>query len=281
MIQVERSLQYDFEGDEAMNNVMPIITIRDLRKRYGDRFVLNGIDLDVYPGQIIGYIGPNGAGKSTTVKIMLGLVGDFTGEVSIMGQSPDGEDVEYKRKIGYVPEIAEIYDTLTAREYLTFIGELYGLSTDDAESKAQGLMDRFGMGRVFDHRIASFSKGMRQKVLIISSLLHNPDILFLDEPLSGLDANSVMVVKEVLALLAASGKTIFYSSHMMDVVEKISNRIILLDDGRVVADGSFAELQEKSQEGSLEQIFNQLTGFNEHKQIAEQFVAIVRGEAYD
>lgn len=264
-----------------MNNVMPIITIRDLRKRYGDRFVLNGIDLDVYPGQIIGYIGPNGAGKSTTVKIMLGLVGDFTGEVSIMGQNPDGEDVEYKRRIGYVPEIAEIYDTLTAREYLTFIGELYGLSTDEAESKAQGLMDRFGMGRVFDHRIASFSKGMRQKVLIISSLLHNPDILFLDEPLSGLDANSVMVVKEVLALLAASGKTIFYSSHMMDVVEKISNRIILLDDGRVVADGSFAELQEKSQEGSLEQIFNQLTGFNEHKQIAEQFVAIVRGEAHD
>jgi ABC-2 type transport system ATP-binding protein len=257
----------------------PIITIRDLRKRYGDRFVLNGVDLDVYPGQIIGYIGPNGAGKSTTVKIMLGLVNDYTGEVSIMGHNPAEGDIEYKRKIGYVPEIAEMYDTLTAREYLTFIGELYGLSMDEAEYKARKLMNGFGLEQVFNNRIASFSKGMKQKVLIISSLLHNPDILFLDEPLSGLDANSVMVVKEILALLAASGKTIFYSSHMMDVVEKISNRIILLDGGRVVADGSFAQLQEKNQEGSLEQIFNQLTGFNEHKQIAEQFVATVRGES--
>lgn len=262
-----------------MNSVMPIITIRDLRKRYGDRYVLNGVDLDVYPGQIIGYIGPNGAGKSTTVKIMLGLVGEYSGEVSIIGQSPDSGDVEYKRRIGYVPEVAEMYDTLTPHEYLTFIGELYGLSMEEAEYKARKLMNRFGLEQVFNQRIASFSKGMKQKVLIISSLLHNPDILFLDEPLSGLDANSVMVVKEILALLVASGKTIFYSSHMMDVVEKISNRIILLDGGRVVADGSFEELKGKSQEGSLEQIFNQLTGFNEHKQIAEQFVAIVRGEA--
>lgn len=259
-------------------NIEPVITVRDLRMKFGfgENYVLNGIDLDVYPGQIIGYIGPNGAGKSTTVKIMLGLVEGYTGEIRIFGASPRDGGVEYKKRIGYVPEIAEMYDTLTAREYLTFIGEMYGLRTEDAENKARRLMERFGLKDVFNVRIATFSKGMKQKVLIISSLLHNPDILFLDEPLSGLDANSVMVVKEILALLAAQGKTIFYSSHIMDVVEKISHRIILLDGGRIVADGSFDQLKGQSHEGSLEQIFNQLTGFNEHSEIAEQFVSIVQ-----
>lgn len=258
------------------NGSDPVITIRDLRKKYNDRYVLNGIDLDVHPGQIIGYIGPNGAGKSTTVKIMLGLVQGYTGNVRIFGENPQDGGVEYKRRIGYVPEIADMYDSLTAREYLTFIGELYGLATEDAERKARRLAEQFGLKNVFDVRIATFSKGMRQKVLLISSLLHNPDILFLDEPLSGLDANSVMVVKEILALLAAQGKTVFYSSHIMDVVEKISDRIILLDGGRIVADGSFEQLKGQSEEGSLEQIFNELTGFHEHRDIAKQVAAIVQ-----
>lgn len=254
----------------------PVITLRDLNMSYGDKQVLKGINLDVYKGQIIGYIGPNGAGKSTTVKIMLGLVQQYKGKVSIFGQDISNGDVEYKRKIGYVPETAEIYDNLTAREYLTFIGQLYGLCYEDVDKKAMGLMKIFGIDRVYDARINSYSKGMKQKVLIISSLLHNPDILFLDEPLSGLDANSVMVVKEVLSELASQGKTIFYSSHIMDVVEKISNRIVLINDGQIVADGSFEELKDKCKEGSLEEIFNQLTGFNEHKKIAEEFVSIVQ-----
>lgn len=254
----------------------PVITLRDMNMSYGDKQVLKGINLDVYKGQIIGYIGPNGAGKSTTVKIMLGLVQQYKGKVSIFGQDISNGDVEYKRKIGYVPETAEIYDNLTAREYLTFIGQLYGLCYEDVDKKAMGLMKIFGIDRVYDARINSYSKGMKQKVLIISSLLHNPDILFLDEPLSGLDANSVMVVKEVLSELASQGKTIFYSSHIMDVVEKISNRIVLINDGQIVADGSFEELKDKCKEGSLEEIFNQLTGFNEHKKIAEEFVSIVQ-----
>ncbi|WP_223067312.1 ABC transporter ATP-binding protein [Paenibacillus caui] len=258
-----------------MDNNKPVITIRDLRMRYGERFVLNGIDLDVYQGQIIGYIGPNGAGKSTTVKIMLGLVEGYTGEVRILGTDIAGDSMDYKRKIGYVPEIAEIYDTLSAQEYLTFIGQLYGMREDDADRRSRYLMEILGLKDVFGSRVSSFSKGMKQKVLLISSLLHNPDILFLDEPLSGLDANSVMVVKEILALLAEQGKTIFYSSHIMDVVEKISSRIILINGGRIVADGSFVELKEQNHEGTLEDIFNQLTGFNEHRSLAEQFVSVV------
>ncbi|AKN30810.1 ABC transporter [Clostridium carboxidivorans P7] len=254
------------------------ITIRDLKMNYGEKQVLRGIDLDVYKGQIVGYIGPNGAGKSTTVKIMLGLLGGYTGQIEILGNDISNGSVEYKRKIGYVPEVAEIYDNLTAREYLTFIGELYGLDYEDVEEKGRKLMKVFSLEEMYDSRMSSYSKGMRQKVLIISSLLHNPDILFLDEPLSGLDANSVMVVKEILAELASQNKTIFYSSHIMDVVEKISSRIILINGGQIVADGSFTELKNKCKEGSLEEIFNQLTGFNEHREIAKEFVSIVQGE---
>lgn len=255
----------------------PIITIRNLEKSYGTKKVLKGINLDIYPGQIIGYIGPNGAGKSTTVKIMLGLVGGYTGEVEILGENIAHGNAEYKRKIGYVPETAEVYDNLTGREYLTFIGELYGMDYDEADEKAIKLMELFGLKQVYDSRISSYSKGMRQKMLIISSLLNNPDILFLDEPLSGIDANSVLVFKEILAELKSQGKTIFYSSHIMEVVEKISSRIVLLNNGQIVADGSFEELKEKSTEDSLEDIFNQLTGFKEHKKIAKEFVSIVRG----
>ena len=139
------------------------------------------------------------------------------------------------------------------------------------------LLKLFSIEGCLHTRLSACSKGMKQKVVLISSLLHNPDILFLDEPLSGLDANSVMIVKELLASLADKGKTIFYSSHIMDVVEKISNRIILIDNGNIVADGTFEELQESSKESSLEDIFNDLTGFNNHKEIADKIAAVIEG----
>lgn len=253
-----------------------VLSIEGLRMWYNGRYVLNGIDLEVNRGEMIGYIGPNGAGKSTTVKILLGLVEGYVGTVRIFGKDIADGDAEYKRRIGYVPEVAELYEQLTPAEYLTFIGELYGLSYEDADYKAKQLMDCFGLEKSYHSRIASFSKGMRQKVLLISALLHDPDLLFLDEPLSGLDANSVMVVKEILTQLSAKGTTIFYSSHIMDVVEKISSRIVLIAEGRVMADGTFRQLQQQSMEGSLEEVFNQLTGFNEHRAIAERFVSIVQ-----
>lgn len=261
--------------------VEKILSIRGLTMDYSGNNVLNGIDLDVYPGQIIGYIGPNGAGKSTTLKIMLGLIDDYRGEVEIFNEDIARGDQSYKRRIGYVPENAEVYDNLTASEYLTFIGELYGMSRVKADRKALELMRLFDMDDVFHARISSYSKGMRQKVLIASSLLHNPDLIFLDEPLSGLDANSVMVIKDILEQLAQQGKTIFYSSHIMDVVEKISHRIVLLVDGKIAADGTFDELKEQNKEGSLEDIFNQLTGFDGHGETADKFVNTVIGEVHD
>ncbi|MDR7869732.1 MAG: ABC transporter ATP-binding protein [Tissierellaceae bacterium] len=254
-----------------------IISIKGLRKSYGSKEVLKGINIEVSRGEVIGYIGPNGAGKSTTVKIMLGLITDFEGEINILGQDIRSGEVDYKAKIGYVPETAEIYENLTAREYLTFIGELYGMDYELADEKAMKLMELFGIGDVYHSRISSFSKGMKQKTLIISALLNNPDILFLDEPLTGIDANSVMVFKEVLDKLAKEGKTIFYSSHIMEVVEKLSSRIILINDGQIVADGNIDELKNTSMESSLENIFNQLTGFNNHQEIAERIVDVVSG----
>jgi len=258
-------------------NIEPVVTIKDLSMKFGMKEVLKGISLEIYRGQIIGYIGPNGAGKSTTVKLLLGLLEGYSGEIRIFGENIANGDVEYKRKVGYVPETVEIYENLTAFEYLTFIGEVYGLSLEQVNKKAKRLMALLGIEEVYHARISSYSKGMKQKLLIISSIIHNPDILFLDEPLSGLDANSVMIVKEILAQLATLGKTIFYSSHIMDVVEKISNRIILINEGQIVADGSFDELKEKSRQGSLEQIFNQLTGFNKHKEIASEFIKELQG----
>lgn len=251
------------------------ILIKDLKMNFDGKEVLKGINLEIDKGNIIGYIGPNGAGKSTTVKIILGLVEGYTGIVKIFGEDISQKEI-YKKRIGYVPEVAETYESLTAREYLTFIGQLYGLEYDDADRKAYELMDILEIKDVYNSKIESFSKGMRQKVIIISSLMHNPDILFLDEPLSGLDANSVMIIKEILLSLKEEGKTIFYSSHIMEIVEKISDRIILLDDGSIVADGSFDDLKESVQQKSLEQIFNKLTGFSEYKNLAKKFISVIK-----
>lgn len=236
----------------------PIIRIRNLSKQYGNKTVLNNIDLDVYPGQIIGYIGPNGAGKSTTVKILTGIIQDYQGEVYVNGREHRENIAEIKGMIGYVPELAEMYDLLTPIEYLDFIGKLHHLNDRTIEERAERMLDSFGLLPNMHQRMDSFSKGMRQKVLLISGLLHNPSIVILDEPLSGLDANTVIMIKELLQVLKQEGKTIFYCSHMMDVVEKVSDRIVLIDSGRIIADGTIEELKQNSSD-SLEQIFAKLT----------------------
>ena len=261
-------------------NENPVLVIKDLRKSYiPGKPVLRGIDFSVYPGEIIGYIGANGAGKSTTIKLILGLLPIDEGEISLFGELIDPNKSDFKRRIGYVPEGGELYENLSPAEYFDFLGTLYDLSPATTERRAKALMKIFDIDGNYHNRMASFSKGMKQKVLIISSMLHNPDILILDEPLNGMDANSVMIFKEVLSTLAKKGKTIFYSSHIMEVVEKISDRIILLSDGKVVADGSFEQLSAQNHEASLEGLFNDLTGFTNHQELAESFVRILEEEA--
>jgi ABC-2 type transport system ATP-binding protein len=253
-------------------NDQNIVTIRNLQKKYGEKQVLHGIDLEIAPGQIIGYIGPNGAGKSTTVKILCGLISDFEGDVTIFGKDLRTQTLDIKKQVGYIPENAVLYESLTPMEFMEFIGEMRSLDHEQTLKKADALMNIFEMKPHIDQRISTFSKGMRQKVLICSSLLHNPDLIFMDEPLSGLDANSVIMVKEMLIHLAREGKTIFYSSHLMDVVEKISDRIILIDQGKVIADGSFEELNRLSNDENLEKMFTRLTGNTNHGEKAEAFI---------
>ena len=238
----------------------PSINIQHLYKSYGAKHVLKDINLQVYPGQVVGYIGPNGAGKSTTVKVLCGLLTDYEGEVRVKGFDVKKETLEVKKRIGYVPEVAELYDALTPMEFLEFAGALYGMDEALCHERIVRMMTAFDLSANLHQRMDSFSKGMRQKVLLASGILHNPDIIILDEPLSGLDANSVIIIKELIQKLAKDGKTIFYCSHMMDVVEKVSDVIVLIDEGRVVASGSIEVLRETYGPLSLEKIFAHLTG---------------------
>lgn len=255
------------------------IELENLKMQYkvDDKLVLRGVNLSVSAGQVVGYIGPNGAGKSTTVKIILGMVTNYSGNVRIFGEDIRDNPIEYKSRIGYVPEIANLYDSLTGYEYLNFVGKLYNLDDDLINQKGYELFKLFGIEDALHSRIASYSKGMKQKLMIIASMIHNPEILFLDEPITGLDANAVMVFKSLLKKLSEKGKTIFYSSHIMEVVEKISDRIIVLNDGVVAADGNFEQLKASGHQESLQEIFNQLTGFHEHDSIAEAMVNVVMG----
>jgi len=236
----------------------PVIRITGLRKSFGKKVVLKDIDLEVPAGQVIGYIGPNGAGKSTTVRILVGMDDRFEGEVSVAGFDLRENSYEVKKRVGYVPEQTELYDVLTPREFLLLLGRLHRMPDERTLERAERMLDFFGLAEQLDSRMDTFSKGMRQKVMIISGLLHDPQILFLDEPLGGLDANAVIQVKEMMAELARQGKTIFYCSHLMDVVEKVSDRIVLIDQGKIVADGSFDSLK-AGEDVSLEKWFANLT----------------------
>jgi ABC-2 type transport system ATP-binding protein len=242
----------------------PVIRIENLRKSYKNgsevNEVLKGIDLEITPGKIIGYIGPNGAGKSTTLKIICGLLDSFKGHVEVAGFDIRTNPMEVKQRIGYIPELANLYESVTPLEYFSFLIEMRGLELKPSLERARKLLALLDIEINANQRIGSFSKGMKQKVLIISALLHNPEILFMDEPLSGLDANSVITVKEIITQMVAEGKTVFYSSHLMDVVEKVSDRIILINQGNIVADGTFAELKGTGNDESLEKLFARLTG---------------------
>lgn len=257
------------------------IELRNIGKIFDEKVVLRNLSFALQPGKIIGYIGPNGAGKSTTIKLIMGLIEPDTGEIYINGELIHAGDQEYKKHIGYVPEASDVFEVLTAVEYITFIAELYGIDATEAEMKTRQLLDVLGLSASADKRLATFSKGMRQIVLLIGALIHNPDIIFLDEPLNGIDANTVLVIEEILGKLRDEGKTIFYSSHIMDVVQRLSDQILMLNNGAIAANGTYQELVNNDQNASLQSLFNDLTGFQEHGEKATEFVNIVTGGAPD
>lgn len=240
-----------------------MICVSDLTKTYHRMVAVDNISFEILPGQIVGYLGPNGAGKSTTVKMLTGILKPTRGEVIVAGCDSRTDGIELKRRIGYVPEAAILYETLTPVEYLRLVGQLYHISENSLAEKIDEFVELFDLTQVAHQQISSLSKGMKQKVIIISAILHNPDVLFLDEPFSNLDVSTVTLMKKILQDLAGVGKTVFYCTHILDVAETICQRILILNQGKVVADGSIDELREMTGRISLEEIFAQTTEADE------------------
>ncbi len=237
-----------------------MIETENLSREYGSRIALHPLTLRVTPGEILGFLGPNGAGKSTTVKLLTGMIKPTGGRARVAGFDVTTDPLEVKRRVGYVPESAALYESLTAREFLEVIASLYHQPPRSARQRIDELLDRFDLAAAKDQRLSEFSKGMKQKVVIASALMHRPEVLFLDEPLTGLDANAALVVKELIRSLAAQGRTIFFCSHVLEVVERVCSRIVIIDNGRAIADGTPAAIAGRAHAGSLEEAFVALTG---------------------
>jgi ABC-2 type transport system ATP-binding protein len=235
------------------------IQVQDLTFRYHLKEALHAINFDIESGEVVGLLGPNGAGKSTTLKILAGILHPGEGQVRIQGFRLPEQSLEAKRIIGYVPESASLYESLTAQEYLELIGRLREIEEKALKEKIITLLETFDIAKQRFDRLATFSKGMRQKVLIVAAMLHDPPILLLDEPLTGLDVSSSLIVKELLRALSREGKAILYSSHVLDVVERVCERVLIIHQGNLIADGSLDSLKDQTKGGTLEDVFRLLT----------------------
>jgi ABC-2 type transport system ATP-binding protein len=232
---------------------------RHLTKYYSAVPAIRDVSFTVQPGTILGLLGPNGSGKSTTVALLTGLREPSAGQIWFDGRNIADHLVEYKARVGYVPEEAHLYTFLSAREQLDLIGRLRRLPARLLTRKISPLLELFGLGSAADQPISGYSKGMKQKVLLIAALLHDPDLLILDEPESGLDLTAGLVLRHLIPVLAARGKTILYSSHVLDHVERLCADVVVLHHGRIVAEGPVSQLRAMSQRNSsLEDVIAQL-----------------------
>lgn len=237
-----------------------MLEVRNLVKRYNRIAAVDDVSFSIRPGEILGYLGPNGAGKSTTVKILTGLIEPAEGKVLFDGVDVSRDMVPFQRRFGYVPEEAHVYPHLAGREYLQLIGRLRGVRREVLERRMDELLRLFGLWEDRHSPLSSYSKGMRQKILLSGALLHDPELLILDEPFSGLDVTTAIVLRTLLHRLAAAGKMILYSSHVLEVVERVCTQVVILRKGKVVAHDRVERLREILCEGSLEAVFAQVTG---------------------
>jgi ABC-2 type transport system ATP-binding protein len=254
---------------------MATIEACELTRTYGEKLALDRLSLTVEPGEIVGLLGPNGAGKTTTVKILTAMLPPTSGSARVAGCDVRADPLEVKRRIGFVPESGALYENLTANEYLEFVAHLHHLDPSGARQRISEMFELLGLLPDADRRMTGFSKGMKQKVLIAAALVHNPEVLFLDEPLNGIDANGAALIKELLKQLAASGKTILFCSHVLDVVERVCTRIVIVSGGRAVADGTAAELTARTRTPRLEEAFVKLTSGEGASDRADSFLRVV------
>jgi ABC-2 type transport system ATP-binding protein len=252
-----------------------MLEVRKLAKHFSGVVAVEDVSFSIAPGEILGYLGPNGAGKSTTVKMLTGLLEPSHGEILFQGVNVVQDMKAYQRRIGYVAEEAHLYPHLTGREYLQLAGRLRGIRRNVLEPKIDELLRLFGLWEDRYSSLAAYSKGMRQKILLSAALLHNPELLILDEPFSGLDVNAALVLRALLHALAARRKMVLYSSHVLEVVEKVATTVLILRKGRVVAHDSVANLRALMSQPSLEAVFAQLTQPDDTEALAGRILDVV------
>jgi ABC-2 type transport system ATP-binding protein len=253
-----------------------MLEIESLTKRFNGIAAVEDVSFRIAAGEILGYVGPNGAGKSTTVKMIIGLLEPSEGRILFQGRSVIDDPTAFQSRIGYVPEEPNLYPHLSGREYLQLAGRLRGIGRPVLESKIDEFLSLFSLWDDRHCPLSAYSKGMRQKILLSAALLHNPEILILDEPLSGLDVGAMMVVRELLQALAAQGRIIFYCSHVLEVLEKVCARILILRKGRVVAHGSIEQLRRQMHQDTLEGIFAELTREQDYHAIAGHILEVMQ-----
>ncbi len=253
-----------------------MLEIKGLTKYYRNTAVVNNVSFTVRPGEVTGYLGPNGSGKLTTVKMITALLEPNRGKVLLDGKDVRADIVEFRRRLGYVPEEAILYSYLSGLEYLQLIGRLRRLSEAEVNRRANDLLELFSLHPHRHASISAYSKGMKQRVLIAAALLHDPDVLILDEPLSGMDVTSSQLFKFLLDELASHGKTILYISHVLEVVEKVCARVIVIHKGQIMAEDSVERLRELMNLPSLEAIFSELTEERDLKSVARDIVSAMR-----
>ncbi len=255
-----------------------MLSLHQLTKRFGVQLAVDSLSFEVPAGQIVGFLGPNGAGKSTTLKMLTGVLHPTSGTATICGFDLCTQAMEVKRRVGFVPESGAVFESLTGLEYLEMVAALYGIAEEPARARIRQFIAFFDLSfdTLTDKLLGAYSKGMRRKVVITAALLHNPPLVFFDEPLDGLDANAAVGFKALIQTLAREGKTIIYSSHILDVVERVCDRVIIIDKGKVLVDGRPEELVASHGAGTLEKLFTQLTGGSELEQKAADFARTFR-----
>ena len=252
-----------------------MLEVTNLCKRYRGISSIEDINFRIRAGEIVGYLGPNGSGKSTTVKIITGLLQPNEGSVLFEGKDIREDMVGFRSTLGYVPEEAYVYTYLSGLEYLQLVGRLRGLGERDIERKATQMLKLLGLESWRYSPISFYSKGMKQRVLIAAALMHNPKLLVFDEPLSGLDVVSARLFKDLLQELAAQGKAILYISHVLEVVEQVCDRVIVIAKGKILADAAPAELAKVMQLANLQDVFAQLVQQEDTRVLARQLVDVM------